>query len=434
MTALLDDLISTEAGRLSLEMQAAAKSKAAGRISGEDALAQMAQLDKMMEETLTSMLKQKGLKEGTPEFEKAMALEVKKHGLSETPPVPVAVAGAPSEEAQPAKSYTIKDIDNLIGLKEVKAQAKEFIRLAQANAKELAALEKAVARGETQYEEDLKTLREEVDKRHMIFNGNPGTGKTSVALMMAGTLHAGGVLPRNHVVISTPGQLKGDVVGAAEKNVRAKLDELHGAVWIIDEAHALANDVLSRNALAELVSALTNPQYADVTIILAGYEDKIEKMLMSIDPGLPSRFQHRLQFEDYSPEELFDIVSLKMKGQRVKFSDKAKKSFCSTIKQIIDSVDERGIEGFGNGRVAENFARKLIAQIRLARLAEEEAGSTNSWEKQFIITPEMVEDVFFGSRGIVAADAVLTMARMPKGDFDAQKIKNEMEKLNLGFS
>jgi hypothetical protein len=146
---------------------------------------------------------------------------------------------------------------------------------------------------------------------HILFLGNPGTGKTTAARAVARLFKKAGVLPRDHVVERSADDLQAGYVGQTAGLVDALLKEALGGVLFIDEAHRLrpsGRGDFKSEALGKIVAAMTNPDYATkMLIIFAGYEGPMDAMLAA-DPGLKSRFKTRVQFEDLTPREATDAL------------------------------------------------------------------------------------------------------------------------------
>jgi probable Rubsico expression protein CbbX len=145
---------------------------------------------------------------------------------------------------------------------------------------------------------------------HMAFTGNPGTGKTTVAMRMATILHRLGYLPRDHLVAVTRDDLVGQYVGHTAPRTREVLKRASGGVLFIDEAYALYRPENERDYGVEAVEILLQAMEAqrqDLVVILAGYRGRMETFFQS-NPGISSRIAHHLEFPDYSVEELLAVA------------------------------------------------------------------------------------------------------------------------------
>ncbi len=164
---------------------------------------------------------------------------------------------------------------------------------------------------------------------HMCFTGNPGTGKTTVALRMAELLHRLGYLRRGHVVSVTRDDLVGQYVGHTAPKTKEVLKRAMGGVLFIDEAYYLFRAENERDYGGESIEILL--QYMenhrdDLVVILAGYADRMETFFSS-NPGMSSRVAHHLEFPDYTLDELAGIGSLILRRQRYRLSPAAEQTF-----------------------------------------------------------------------------------------------------------
>jgi probable Rubsico expression protein CbbX len=164
---------------------------------------------------------------------------------------------------------------------------------------------------------------------HMCFTGNPGTGKTTVALRMAELLHRLGYLRRGHVVSVTRDDLVGQYVGHTAPKTKEVLQRAMGGVLFIDEAYYLYRAENERDYGQEAIEILL--QYmenhrADLVVIMAGYADRMETFFSS-NPGMSSRIAHHLEFPDYTLDELVEIGDLMLDSQRYRLSAEAQPVF-----------------------------------------------------------------------------------------------------------
>jgi probable Rubsico expression protein CbbX len=147
---------------------------------------------------------------------------------------------------------------------------------------------------------------------HMCFTGNPGTGKTTVALRMADILHRLGYVRRGHLVAATREDLVGEWVGHTAPRTRKVLERAKGGVLFIDEAYALHRPENERDYGQEAVEILLQAmegERADLVVVLAGYRPRMEAFFQS-NPGLSSRIAHHVDFPDYGVDELLAIADL----------------------------------------------------------------------------------------------------------------------------
>ena len=164
---------------------------------------------------------------------------------------------------------------------------------------------------------------------HMSFTGNPGTGKTTVALRMAGILHRLGFVRRGHVISVTRDDLVGQYIGHTAPKTKEVLKKAMGGVLFIDEAYYLYRPENERDygqESIEILLQIMESQREDLVVILAGYADRMEKFFQS-NPGFRSRIAHHIDFPDYSEGELLTIAEMMLEGQNYRFSPEARAAF-----------------------------------------------------------------------------------------------------------
>ncbi|KJC57035.1 CbbX [Bradyrhizobium sp. LTSPM299] len=168
---------------------------------------------------------------------------------------------------------------------------------------------------------------------HMSFTGNPGTGKTTVALRMAGILHKLGFVRRGHVISVTRDDLVGQYIGHTAPKTKEILKKAMGGVLFIDEAYYLYRPENERDYGQESIEILLQvmeSQREDLVVILAGYGDRMEKFFQS-NPGFRSRIAHHINFPDYLDAELLWIAELMLQQQNYRFSPEAREAFIRYI-------------------------------------------------------------------------------------------------------
>ncbi len=192
---------------------------------------------------------------------------------------------------------------------------------------------------------------------HMVFYGNPGTGKTTVARIIATMLYKIGIIPQNKFMEVTSKDLIARYVGHTDKQVAEVMTKARGGVLFIDEAYALApnrdNEAsFAKEALAELVKLMEDYR-KDLILILAGYEREMEDFL-EINPGLASRIGYRFHFDDFSVDELIQIFNQEM--SRAGFSAEA------AVEEELQDLFAyfRRFKHFGNGRFARDVLQRAI--------------------------------------------------------------------------
>ena len=161
---------------------------------------------------------------------------------------------------------------------------------------------------------------------HMSFTGNPGTGKTTVAMRMAQILHHLGYLPKGHVVAVTREDLVGQYVGHTAPKTKEALKKAKGGVLFVDEAYALYRPESERDYGIEAIEILLQAmetQREELVVILAGYRDRMETFFQS-NPGVSSRIAHHIEFPDYTEDELLTIADRMLEAMHYRLSEGAR--------------------------------------------------------------------------------------------------------------
>ncbi len=164
---------------------------------------------------------------------------------------------------------------------------------------------------------------------HMCFTGNPGTGKTTVAMRMADILHRLGYIDRNHVVAVTRDDLVGQYVGHTAPKTKEVLKRAFGGVLFIDEAYYLYRPENDRDYGVEAIEILLQVMENErdrLVVILAGYGDRMDEFFR-LNPGMSSRVAHHIEFPDYSAAELLRIGELMLAAENYVFSEDADQAF-----------------------------------------------------------------------------------------------------------
>lgn len=193
-------------------------------------------------------------------------------------------------------------------------------------------------------------LSSETPTLHMNFTGNPGTGKTTVALRMADILHRLGYVREGHLVSVTRDDLVGQYIGHTAPKTREVIKKAMGGVLFIDEAYYLYKPENERDYGAESIEILLQVMENnrdDLVVILAGYKDRMDKFFHS-NPGMRSRIAHHIDFPDYSAEELLAIAKLMLAAQNYRFSAEGEKAFAEYI------LLRMKLEHFANARSVRN--------------------------------------------------------------------------------
>ncbi len=242
-----------------------------------------------------------------------------------------------------AKGTAQKELDEMVGLSSVKS-----------------VLSKAVASFKYKRLLAERGLSSEHASYHMVFTGNPGTAKTTVARLLAEILKDEKVLPTGTFVEVGRADLVGTVVGSTAPLVKKRFKEAQGGVLFIDEAYSLCDGHsggYGDEAINTIIQEMENHR-EDVIVIFAGYPKQMKEFLER-NPGMSSRIVFHIDFEDYSVEELCDITKLMVKRKNMQITDEAMAKLRADYQIVSNKTD------YGNGR----YVRKLLeeAEMNLAQ-------------------------------------------------------------------
>ena len=258
------------------------------------------------------------------------------------------VQGADKPETKPESIEELKkELDGYIGLATVKQEVSDLINL--------------MTVWKLRREQGLPTADLSL---HMVFTGNPGTGKTMIARLMARICRALGILKTGQLVEVDRGGLVAGYVGQTAAKTAEVIEKAIGGVLFIDEAYALSgkgeNDY-GQEAIETLLKAMEDHR-DELVVIVAGYTDEMSGFIRS-NPGLESRFNRYLHFPDYSLEEMVAIFQMRCDGSAYTLAEGAEAALIQRLKE-----ETAGNDTFGNARgVRTLFERVLVAQAnRLA--------------------------------------------------------------------
>lgn len=223
-------------------------------------------------------------------------------------------------------------------------------------------------------------LEAEQPTLHMSFTGNPGTGKTTVAMKMGQILWKLGFVRKGHIVVASRDDLVGQYVGHTAPKTREVLKRAMGGVLFIDEAYniyRLDNERDYGQETVEMLLQVMENDRQDLVVIMAGYKDKMDRFFGDV-PGISSRIAHHLEFPDYSLEELMSIARLMLATQRYRFTEDAEKAFRGYMDLRKDQPN------FANGRSVRNALERM--RMRQAIRLFEAADSGRTLTKGDLVT------------------------------------------------
>ncbi len=270
---------------------------------------------------------------------------------------PAQQTAAPKDDEEPLpppeKIEDLKaELNELIGLEGVKREVESLINMVTVH--------------NLRRQNGLKTVDMSL---HMVFSGNPGTGKSMIARMMARIYRSLGVLSKGQLVEVDRSGLVAGYIGQTATKTSEVIQKAKGGVLFIDEAYTLSskkgeND-FGQEAIDTLLKAMED-QREDLIVIVAGYDGLMDEFIHS-NPGLESRFNRYLHFDDYSIDEMMQILDLQLKKGQYQLDDEAR----AAVRDYIVTANTSSI-AFGNARGVRNiFERLLVAQAN--RLSTEEA-------------------------------------------------------------
>lgn len=261
-----------------------------------------------------------------------------------------------------------KELNKLVGCKDIKKRIDELIALTRYNKMVLEAFPKAKV-----HEVSL----------HSVFLGRPGTGKTTVCKIYGSLLREAGALSKGHVVVADRGTFIGTLWGDEERSVRQVLEIAQGGVLMIDEAYLLnsksENDP-GRMVLQLLMQILADETQRDIAVVICGYKEPMMKLLDS-NPGLPSRFPNRYEFQDFTVDELLEITRRRVKEYEYEFTTQAWEKYRNVLTQ---AYEQRDPQTWGNARFIGNLLERIYIQHATRCMKERPA---DKWQMRQL-TPE----------------------------------------------
>jgi Holliday junction resolvasome RuvABC ATP-dependent DNA helicase subunit len=243
---------------------------------------------------------------------------------------------APKPEPPQDLDELLEKLNQLIALENVKEEVNKLVNVIQVE--------------KVRKEKGIKIPERSL---HMVFHGKPGTGKTTIARLLAKVFQSLGVLSKGHLYETDRSGLVAGYTGQTALKTREVCEKSRGGILFVDEAYALnTQDTYGSEALNTIVKFMEDNRN-DFVVILAGYESPMMELIES-NAGLESRFNKYIAFNDYAPEELVDIFLLQTNKIDIKVEDEAIERLMKIFKEQYDSRSE----SFGNGRLARNLFEK----------------------------------------------------------------------------
>lgn len=273
---------------------------------------------------------------------------------------------------------------------------------------------------------------------HLVFKGNPGTGKTTIARLISEIYQEEGILSNGHLVEGDSENLIAGYVGQTAIKTKEICNDAKGGVLFIDEAYSLVkdtNDIFGKEAIDTLIKIMEDSR-KDLCVILAGYPDKMNKLLES-NPGFKRRIGAELIFEDYTPDQLFQIAIQKIRKIGLQFSDEIMEQIEIILTNLFNTKDAN----FGNAGTVEKLIQEIIDE-HIIYCAEKhlnfskEIVGVHCIPKEFKIHLEKQADEFTvetalqGLNEKVGLDSIKTFVQSMLTNIQADKIKLERGLLN----
>lgn len=341
------------------------------------------------------------LRQLSEENKAAISVETEVETVEEAAKKPVAVANKtpgdePEEPKEPEKTG-MEELNELIGLKTVKHDVEELIGLAK-----------------------VRKMREEKGMKavpvslHLVFSGNPGTGKTTVARILAKLYKEIGILSEGQLIETDRSGLVAGYVGQTAIKTQKKIQEAMGGILFIDEAYTLnqKDENFGQEAIDTILKAMEDHR-DEFIVIVAGYTELMKEFIES-NPGLKSRFNKFFEFPDYTVDELQQIFELQCKKYQYTLTEEADKA----VREEIIRLESAKGENFANAREVRNLFETIItnqaARVSALEDVSEETLSTITIDD---LTDEFEEEL----KAIAAREAEVEEALRDVSEMNSKK-------------
>lgn len=322
---------------------------------------------------------------------------------------PQAEEPGPIASQEELLAEALAELDTLIGLPGIKREVRELANFLKIQA-----------------ERRRLGLPETPVSLHMVFEGNPGTGKTTVARLVGKILSALGLLSKGHLVETDRSGLVAEYAGQTGPKTNKKIDAALDGVLFIDEAYSLAGSSGDDDFGAEAIQTLLKRMEDDrrrLVVILAGYPEPIGRLLHS-NPGLSSRFNRRMSFEDYGPLELAQMFLAMCEQAHYELPGSTRGALLVGLASLVEARDEH----FGNGRLVRNafentirrLANRIVGISPLTRELLTTVAPADVWFEGIAVPPE--DELAAAFRFRVACPACPRTSRLP-ANFLGQRVK-----------
>ena len=283
-------------------------------------------------------------------------------------------AEIPDAEPEKTLDELLDELDALAGMQKVKSEVRSLIAVQEAN--------------RWRKEHGLPVVSTSL---HMVFTGNPGTGKTTVARLIGQIYRAIGVLSRGQMVETSREDLVAPYVGQTAIKTRQIIERAKGGVLFIDEAYTLSEGSehdFGREAIDTLVKHMEDNR-GDLVVIVAGYPDKMRAFIDS-NEGLQSRFTKFVDFEDYSVEEMMEILAGMCKKEQYILTDAA----AAKARAVMRKGKDLGGRNFGNGRYVRNVYENAVGRsaVRLADMDAITAQDASTFAPEDFVLPSNIKE------------------------------------------